>query len=269
MTTARRTLAEAVRSVTADLPLPLVESLAAVIEATGASGLGSVQLAIDAALPQVHYRTLALGLLEAWKTHAPDLAPQSVAFALTTAARAHEHARESHRLELVWTGPDVRTIPPRQTEQALLQVIDAATTTLIAVSFVAYRVPAVAAGLARAARRGVSVRLVLEDPDVSQGKIAFDALSALGEDVAARADVYVWPLDQRPTDASGRHGSLHAKCAAADGRHLLISSANLTDHAFHLNIELGLLVNGGELPARVERHWTALIERGTLRRVIS
>jgi phosphatidylserine/phosphatidylglycerophosphate/cardiolipin synthase-like enzyme len=192
---------------------------------------------------------------------------QSVAFALMSAAHTGEHVRKSQRLEVVWTGPEVHTVAPRRTEQALLQVIDAAKKTLIVVSFVAYKVPAVASALAKAARRGVAVRLVLEGAEVSQGKVAFDALNALGPDVAAQSAVYVWPLDQRPTSAAGQHGSLHAKCAVADDRCLLISSANLTDHAFNLNIELGIMVRGGDLPARVAAHWTSLMTVGTLRRV--
>jgi phosphatidylserine/phosphatidylglycerophosphate/cardiolipin synthase-like enzyme len=134
-------------------------------------------------------------------------------------------------------------------------------------SFVAYKVPVVAQALARATRRGVTVRLILEDPDVSRGKVAFSALRALGEDVAAASQIYVWPVENRPQDPYGNHGSLHAKCAVADSAALLISSANLTDHAFHLNIELGVLVHGGDLPARAAQHWTSLIASGTLQRI--
>jgi phosphatidylserine/phosphatidylglycerophosphate/cardiolipin synthase-like enzyme len=110
----------------------------------------------------------------------------------------------------------------------------------------------------------VAVRLALEDPDVSQGKVAFHALEAFGPDVAARSRVYVWPLDRRPKDALGHHGSLHAKCAVADGQVMLISSANLTEHAFRLNMELGILIHGGSLPGRVERYFGSLIDRKVL-----
>jgi phosphatidylserine/phosphatidylglycerophosphate/cardiolipin synthase-like enzyme len=102
-------------------------------------------------------------------------------------------------------------------------------------------VPVVAGAVAAAARRGVLVHLVLEDAEVSQRKVAFNALNAFGPEVAAHARVYVWSTDKRATDPSGRRGSLHAKCAIADSRSLLISSANLTEHAFNLNIELGVL----------------------------
>jgi len=53
----------------------------------------------------------------------------------------------------------------------------------------------------------------------------------------------------------------------ADGRCLLISSANLTEYAFTLNMELGVLITGGALPRRVEGRFDKLIEKGVLVRV--
>jgi phosphatidylserine/phosphatidylglycerophosphate/cardiolipin synthase-like enzyme len=76
--------------------------------------------------------------------------------------------------------------------------------------------------------------------------------------------VYVWPRDKRPTDAAGRYGSLHAKCTVADTDAILISSANLTAYALALNMELGLLVRGGDLPGRVVGHLRRLVGEGVL-----
>ena len=50
----------------------------------------------------------------------------------------------------------------------------------------------------------------------------------------------------------------------ADRRALLVSSANLTAYALTLNMELGLLVRGGDLPGRVAGHFDRLIEAGVL-----
>ena len=44
----------------------------------------------------------------------------------------------------------------------------------------------------------------------------------------------------------GRLGSLPAKVAVADGATLLISSANFTEYAMTLNMELGVLIRGSE-----------------------
>jgi phosphatidylserine/phosphatidylglycerophosphate/cardiolipin synthase-like enzyme len=84
--------------------------------------------------------------------------------------------------------------------------------------------------------------------------------------VAARSSVYLWPLDNREKDGNGKHGILHVKCAVADGRWLFLSSANLTEYAFTLNMELGLLITGGSLPGQVEAHFHRLIEAGVLAR---
>lgn len=106
--------------------------------------------------------------------------------------------------------------------------------------------------------------MVFESPDASEGKTAFAGLDALGDELKELSDVYVWPLDKRAKDAAGRHGSLHAKFAVADEAALLVSSANLTEYALSLNMELGLLIRGGEVPARVAGHLRRLIEETVL-----
>jgi len=85
--------------------------------------------------------------------------------------------------------------------------------------------------------------------------------------VAACSVVYYWPKDQRGRDDKGKLGILPNKCAVADGRWLFLSSANLTEYAFTLNRELGLLVTGGNLPGQVQEHFDRLIGVGMLARV--
>jgi phosphatidylserine/phosphatidylglycerophosphate/cardiolipin synthase-like enzyme len=262
-------VADEIHRIVSELPRTLVEGLASAVGRLSHFPTASAAPAIHAALPQPHYRALAQRLLQAWEQHDPDLRPTAMAFALVVAARCEELLRKGQRTELVWTGPEVEAIPPRRTEQALLQVIASAQASLTIVSFVAYKVPNVAQAIASAARRGAAVRLILENPEVSQGKVAFTALNALGADVAAKCKVYVWPLDKRPKDGNGKHGSLHAKCAIADGHRLLVSSANLTEHALTLNLELGVLITGGPAPSAAEGYFALLIHSGTLAPVIS
>ena len=50
----------------------------------------------------------------------------------------------------------------------------------------------------------------------------------------------------------------------ADGRWLFLSSANLTEYAFTLNMELGLLFKGGGLPEQIEMHFDRMIQTGVL-----
>jgi phosphatidylserine/phosphatidylglycerophosphate/cardiolipin synthase-like enzyme len=210
---------------------------------------------------------LATGLFDAWQVAAPDITPQTVAMALALAVATAKTRREAQTVELVWTGPHTKTLPLRHTEQALLQVINAALQQLTLVSYAVYKIPRICSALIRAADRGVSLGIILEAPDPHEGKHAYDTLRALGEAVARRSAVYLWPFEQRGKDASGKAGVLHVKCAVADSRWLFLSSANLTDYAFTVNMELGVLITGGPLPGQVQAHFDQLIQAGVLARV--
>jgi phosphatidylserine/phosphatidylglycerophosphate/cardiolipin synthase-like enzyme len=82
--------------------------------------------------------------------------------------------------------------------------------------------------------------------------------------VASACSLYFWPKENRARDASGKLGILHVKSAVADGHRLFLSSANFTDYAFTINMELGLLVTGGKLPQQVESHFDKLVEAAVL-----
>lgn len=211
------------------------------------------------------FRDAVAEFLAVWRTQAPAVPPEGVALALLAAAEGAEQQRRSQTVELVWTGPDSHIIPLRRTDRALLQVIDESHSQLTIVSFAVYKIEAIARAIVAAAQRGVKIGICLETPEASQGRVAFDTLRGLGEEVVQRAQIYIWPADQRPQSVQGRTGSLHAKVAVADSRLMLISSANLTEYAMTLNMELGVLVRGGLLPERVQAHFEHLISSGVLR----
>jgi phosphatidylserine/phosphatidylglycerophosphate/cardiolipin synthase-like enzyme len=79
--------------------------------------------------------------------------------------------------------------------------------------------------------------------------------------------VYFWPKENRPVGENNKTGILHVKCAVADGEWLFLSSANLTQQAFTVNMELGMLVRGGTMPSRVEDQFQRLIQNGQLKQV--
>ena len=187
--------------------------------------------------------------------------------ALLTAAHGEETHRQSQSLELVWTGPDGGGGPFRHTEQAVLQVLDSASKRITLVSYAVYRIPRVRESLVRAAGRGVRIKVILETPNKCEGQNEYDTLQALGSEVASCATVYFWPECHRPKGDNDKHGILHVKCAVADGRWLFLSSANLTEQAFTINMELGLLLTGGLLPGQVEQQFDRLIGTGVLERV--
>jgi phosphatidylserine/phosphatidylglycerophosphate/cardiolipin synthase-like enzyme len=209
-------------------------------------------------------RAVAIRLLDRWQAEAPRVTAEGLGLALSAAAHTAEHFRQQQTLELVWTGPDSQVLPLRRTDQALLELINGAQNRLIIISFAVYKATAIASALVQAARRHVAVDVCLETPDASEGKVAYDMLAALGPDVRRHATFYVWPLAQRPLSPTGHHGSLHAKVAVADGGVLLISSANLTEYAMTLNMEMGVLLRDGELPKQVELHFARLIDTGIL-----
>jgi phosphatidylserine/phosphatidylglycerophosphate/cardiolipin synthase-like enzyme len=173
----------------------------------------------------------------------------------------HPLPRDEQSVELVWTGPDALVIPIRRTEQAILQVLDSARQRITLVSYAVYKIPNICDALVRAARRGVRISVVVETPNRNEGENEYGTLRALGDDVAACSSVYYWPVTKRAVHANGKTAILHVKCAVADGRWLFLSSANLTEYAFTINAELGVLITGGMLPGRVEAQFDRLISQ--------
>lgn len=263
----RQIIANEVVELATELPVGLIRTLADAIASADLSDWPRARLRILEMTPQARLHALVSEFLNTWHNQASSVSPNSVALALLSAAATAQHERERQSVDLVWTGPDVIDVPLRRTDQALLQVIDAAQDSLLIVSFAVYKVPAVTQALIRAFERGVFIRICVEAPEPSGEHIAYDTIRALGPDVLQRAAIYIWPRDRRPTDSSGNAGSLHAKCAVADRDLLFISSANLTGYAMQLNMELGVLIRGGRMPATVATHFERLIERGVLERV--
>lgn len=224
-----------------------------------------IPLSQRAALPAIvatpQARSRISSLIETWNS-TPDVSPASLGWALRAASDTDERRRREQTIELVWTGPSPEGTVLRRTDQALLDLIRSAHHTLYLVTFAAYKIPVLNDALLAAARRGVDISLIFESPDA--GKITFAAARAVGKELEALCNVYVWPPDKRPKDAAGRYGSLHAKCAVADRKTALISSANLTEYALNLNMELGLLVRGGDLPDQVVEHLRHLMDENVL-----
>lgn len=210
-------------------------------------------------------RSLLLQFAAAWERQTPDLTGEQVALALEAAARQEQAIAGRAAVELVWTGPTAPSAGLRSTEQVLLELISTAKESIYLATFAAYKVPSLVAALQAAAARGVRIVFVIEDKDESAGKVSLNAFPALSGMVSGSAKAYVWPLEQRSRNEKGQHGSLHAKFVVADSRRLFVSSANLTEFALTLNIELGVLLNGGEAPRQAEENLNELIRTGVLK----
>jgi phosphatidylserine/phosphatidylglycerophosphate/cardiolipin synthase-like enzyme len=262
MSAADRLIAEAAIRLAGEMPAGTVEALACVVLSRPVTKAEVVQ-----GIPHLHYRSLAIGFLDMWQTQAAAVPPEAVALALRTALHAERARRESQGVEIAWTGPATEGHPFRRTEQAVLQVLDSAQERITLVSYAVYRIPHVCGALVRAARRGVRISVIVETPDRLEGENEYSTLRALGTEAAACSAVYYWPKDQRGRDDHGKLGILHVKCVVADGRWLFLSSANLTEYAFTINMELGVLVTGGHLPGQVQAHFDRLVVAGTLARI--
>lgn len=245
------------------------EALLSIIAALAQEGPSSAQV-VDRAVaaaggPAARDRTARL--LQTWRSHERELSRQTLALGLQIAARAHAHHAAGESIDLVWTGPAPPDSPYRRTDQALLQLIGEAKESLTLVTYIAYRVEAIASALVEASKRGTRLRIISESPEEDEGKTRRDVVRALGPEVAERAVVYYWPEEMRPLPPGGGTAVLHVKCAVADRRCVLLTSANLTEYALSVNMEMGLLVRGGPIPGLVEKHFDELVQNGTFQAV--
>ncbi|MHA6878973.1 DISARM system phospholipase D-like protein DrmC [Ralstonia pseudosolanacearum] len=197
-------------------------------------------------------RAIVDQLVDAWQ--ATSVGPIELASMLLAASHAFENMSTRQSTELVWTGPTTPFVSARRTEQALLQVINAAKQTLFVTSFVAYDVSTIVKALNEASARGVSISMLLESSQDHGGSISFDAIGKM-KALVPNAHLYTW-RDRGEIFSDGR---VHAKVAVADRHTCFITSANLTGFAMERNMEAGLLLSGGNIPQMLEEHLRALV----------
>ncbi|MFD2237831.1 DISARM system phospholipase D-like protein DrmC [Aureimonas populi] len=199
-------------------------------------------------------------LLTAWEQ--ATISGDVLAGILVGAAYARQQAQRESNVELVWTGPTTPFVATRRTEQVLLDLIRHAETDLFLVSFVAYDVSSVVGALNAAAARGIEIRILLETSTSHGGSLSVDPIATMRSCVPS-ATLYVWT--DRP--APFTEGRVHAKVAVADGISAFLTSANLTGHALEKNMEAGVVINGGHVPAGLRAHLHALVETRVIRKI--
>jgi phosphatidylserine/phosphatidylglycerophosphate/cardiolipin synthase-like enzyme len=246
------------------LPHSVMSAVATLIAQHGGSERASARQAVLQNVPTPDFRDATASFLDLWHSRASGVGPEAVAVALLTAATSEQEHRHEETVEIVWTGPEPSDTRFRQTEQAILEVVNSATRRLTVVSYAVYRIPRIREALVAAANRGVRIHLIVETPNRIEGQGEYDCLLALGDNLASACSVYYWPQENRPKAENNKIGILHVKCAVADGRQMFLSSANFTEYAFTINMELGVLVTGGKGPGRVQEHFARLVAAGTL-----
>ena len=242
---------QAARELASTLPRETLAQVSERLAQCKPDGTATTDSEIIGAIANAAGREAVANLLRAWRRDAPDLPPVAVAMALAAAAEVDDAWRQHQRVEVVWTGPPSRGPVLRRTDQALLELIRGAKRQLTLVSFAAYKVPDLAQALAEAAGRGVAVRLIMETPEDSDGAVTFKGFDALTGPLATTCERLIWPRTLRPVDDRGRPGALHVKCGLADRDVVLVSSANFTASAMGINMELGLLIRAGDVPAKI------------------
>jgi cardiolipin synthase len=192
-------------------------------------------------------------LVEAWQ--ATTISSNELASMLLAASHVFTKAAAEQSAELVWTGPTTPFVSARRTEQALLQVINAAKVTLFITSFVAYDVSTIVKALNTAKERGVIISMLLESSQDHGGSITIDAIGKMRLLVPS-AQLYAWH-DKADSFVDGR---VHAKVAVADNSVCFITSANLTGYAMGRNMEAGVLISGGRIPRLLGEHLCSLVD---------
>ncbi len=250
------------------LPYSVLVGVADVVAQSGGVSCPARRLTILESLASPDFRDATAAFIDLWESCEGGVGPEAAAVALYAAAENERACKEREAVEVAWTGPEPAETKFRLTEPAILEVLNKATKRLTVVSYAVYRIPHIREALVSAARRGVAIRLIVETPNRIEGQGEYDCLLALGDEVASACSVYFWPQENRPKSDGGKIGILHVKCVVADGHRMFLSSANLTEYAFTINMELGLLVTGGNLPGEVERHFDRLVASGIVARVV-
>lgn len=199
-------------------------------------------------------------LIDAWR--ATTVSADQLALMLLAASHVLNKVDSEQSTELVWTGPTTPFVAARRTEQALLQVINAAAHTLFITSFVAYDVSTIVKALNAASERGVNILMLLELSQDHGGSITFDAIGKM-KMLVPSARLYAWHDKVDPFS----DGCVHAKVAVADGSMCFITSANLTGYAMDRNMEAGVLLVGGDIPGILREHLRSLVGTKVVSRV--
>ena len=245
------------------VPGELLAAGAAAIEDTPGCSKES-QSALIGASAAAHFREHAETIAKAWAS-TPDVAGAVVAAAMRVATSAVGAVRAEHKNSLVWTGPSTDAARLRSTRSVLATLVANATESLVLVSFASYNVAELTAALTAAIARGVEVTLILETPDDPGGPLVIGPAHPFAS-INDTARFYRWPLETRQAFFAAE-ARLHAKCVIADRSSALITSANLTSAGINDNIELGVLIEAGPLPATLSQHLELLIENATLEAV--
>lgn len=215
-------------------------------------------------LPQTKGKLIKL--LDCWVARYPRLTAEGIYLSIQTSLKI-QNSIKTPPLELIWTGPEGATTTLRRTDQALLELINNANEQLLIVSFAVYKAQQIIDAIEKAIQRNVKVIICLEDSGESQGRLTLSGVKAFSSALFNLASFYQWPIENRPHTIDGKFGSLHAKLAVSDWKNVFISSANLTDYAMDLNIEMGVLIEDKAIGVQITNLFNNLIVSSVFKKI--
>lgn len=178
---------------------------------------------------------------------------RSVTLALRTAqAVTVRDAERVAQVEVAWTGPDAGGPPVRPTAAVIAEMLRN-TRSGGEILLVGYSLTAedgssskdVIELLGAASREQAQVCVVLHRDEEERNRT--NLLSAW-DAFAVKPKIYTWD-----PDGGGPYSKMHAKVLIVDRLDVLVTSANLTYHGLHENIEVGLRVRGPQAAAIAQR----------------
>ena len=253
------TLAEVVSQIAGSLPDTHLEAWIRALDEVDTPDHRTAALLITAH-PGFGLGPRAATLVDAWLAAEPVPSGQAISLALASAAARHRQDRVERRVEIAISGPVSDSVPARLTRSVAIDVIRAATRTLLVTSYAVVGVADISREIESSADRGVSVDVVLETNRQAGGMLngegdGRDALRFL----RFHPDVHLWEWAAAARRGSGgRRGAMHAKVIVADRRIAFLGSANLTDSGYEDNLEIGAVIHDRIAVGRLADHFERL-----------
>lgn len=197
-------------------------------------------------------------LCKAWE-ESPMLKGSEFAIALSTAA-ATTQVRNGATTRLVASRPWESSFDETDSASAFIQVIGQARKKLTMAFFVIYELDEIIEALKKAESRGVVIEILIEPSISSGGNIKGHDSFKLLRPILPNTIFY------RPV--SNKIRAMHAKFVCSDGLRAFVTSANLTHAALNHNFELGILVDGGNIPRQIDSLFDSLKRREIIRKIV-
>ncbi len=193
------------------------------------------------------------------------VAAHDAALALRVALGLREAERlERPEIEIVWTGPEAKGPLVRSTavviEEMLKGVRDGGEILIVGYSLTAGQhsgMTKIIDLLGEASRKRAIVTFILHHDEEAQNRAN---LLKAWDPQAVKPRLLTW---DPPADFP--YTKLHAKAVVIDRLEALVTSANLTAHGIHANLELGLRVRGPQAQA-IALRFDHLIASGVLKK---